>query len=162
MMRFLSYLILAGLFLSACSDRPSDLIPAPNAGKLDDHKVISLAGTLRTEDTDWYGSDDGFTQIVAFNKADYPQAIRATFATMIRTNSHQNKVFAQLYNLTDSIRIACTELSANCECFRWVESEDILPKLPNKPVMLALRIRSEKEGHFVTTNYNSFLTMFNR
>ena len=162
MNRFVIFSLLAAILLVGCSDRPAPLIPAPNAGKLEDEETIAFSGTLRTEDTDWHLSDDGLTQVISFNKADYPQAKRATFATMIRTSSNDNKVYAQLYNLTDSTRVAGTDLYANCECFRWVESEDILERLPNKPVMLALRIRSEKEGFFVMTNYNSFLTMFNR
>lgn len=162
LIRYAFLLVLIGFFFSACTNNPRPLIPAPNAGKLENEEVIPFAGTLRTADTDWYMSDDGFTQIIAFNKADYPQAQRAIFSTMIRTSHSDNKVIAQLYNLTDSIRIACAELSSSCECFHWVDTEDILTKLPNKPVLLALRIRSEKEDFFVTTNYNSFLTMYNR
>lgn len=162
MIRFITLLIFTALLAFACTDKPRPLIPAPNPGKLETKQTISFAGTLRTADTGWYGSDDGVTQIIAFNKADYPQAQHAIFATMIRTSSDQNKVFAQLYNLTDSIRITDSEIFSTCECFRWVETEDILKQLPDKPVLLAVRIRSENEGHFVSTNYNSFLTMYNR
>ncbi len=162
MIRLSTLLLLAVILFSACGTRNPPLIPALNPGKVEDSETVAFAGTLRTADTNWYMSDDGMTQIAAFNKADFPQAKSIGFATMIRTSSSTNKVYAQLYNLTDSIPISNAELSANCECFRWVETEDIMKDLPDKPVMLGLRIRSEKEDYFVSTNYNSFLMIFNR
>ena len=162
MSRLIPLFLLTALLFVACNNGNPPLIPAPNPGNLKNEEVVSFEGTLRTAETEWTMSDDGFTQIASFNKADFRQAKRITFATMIRTSSAENRVFAQLYNVTDSVRIADTELSSACECFRWVESDDIIRNLPDKPVMLALRIRSEKEGFFVMTNYNSFLTVYNR
>jgi hypothetical protein len=155
-------LILLLFLIQACSEHAEPIQPDfdPDPIKLEDVDRLIFAGPLRTEESVWQLSENGFRASALFDKSAFPKAWRATFATTIRTSEIGNKAYAQLYNMTDSVVIAGSELYSDTQYFSWVETADILKHLPDKPVLLAVRIRSEKKGFWVSTRFNSYLSIF--
>lgn len=156
------YFLFLLLFIQACSEEPVPPRPDfdPDPIKLEDVDRLIFAGPLRTTESAWHLSENGFRASALFDKSAFPKAWRATFAATIRTSEINNRVYVQLYNITDSVEIAGSELYADTQYFKWVESVDILKNLPDKPVLLAVRIRSEKDGFWVSTRFNSYLSIF--
>jgi hypothetical protein len=126
-------------------------------------KQVRLAigeSNVSTTSTDWYNTPFQTYRLIKFNKLDFANVDSITFVPSLYTSDAANKVFVQLYNWTDNVVISDSEITSNTPDWIFKESGDLYDKLPNKEVILGIRIKSESSSYFVSTGIVSYLFIY--
>jgi hypothetical protein len=98
-------------------------------------------------------------QFVKFNKHNYiyDRVKSIIFAPSMHTSDKNVSCIIELYNVTDSVPIAGSQLVSNDVSWHFYESQDIKDALPDKEITLSIRIRSQKKGTSVSTGVRNLL-----
>jgi hypothetical protein len=113
-----------------------------------------------TNSTEWYLIEYKTFHLIKFNKLDYSNVDSITFVPSMYTISDLNKVYVELYNLTDNVSINNTQLESNVNDWIFKESKNIYKDLPNKETILGIRLKSENENYVVSTGIRSYLFIY--
>jgi hypothetical protein len=103
------------------------------------------------------------SNIIKFNKLNYTNVASIVFMPSLYAGrdpmipSETTACVAQLYNLTDNVPIAGTELMSDVNAVVFKESGNIYDALPAKEITLAIRIRSTNNKLSVQTGMSSYL-----
>jgi hypothetical protein len=85
-----------------------------------------------------------------FRKSDFSSMRSATLSAYIRCNDAGTTGTVDLYNITDNVPLAGTEISAtDTGDGVWVDSGNFWDNLPDKEIDIAMRIRTSIEGSYV-------------
>lgn len=92
-----------------------------------------------------------------FNKSNYVDIESIVICVPIYISSFDTKCYVDLFNLTDSVSIEDSQIETNSLSIIYVTSSNLIEKMPNRTIDLALRIRSDKSGFGVGVSQNSYL-----
>ncbi|MFD2600870.1 DUF7151 family protein [Flavobacterium suzhouense] len=96
--------------------------------------------------TAWYISPHQSWHLQNFNKHDYANVKSILFVPSLSTPTPENIVTAELYNITDNIPIANTQLTHNSANYVFKYSENIYDALPDHTITLGIRLKNSKSG----------------
>lgn len=113
-----------------------------------------------TNSTDWSSTPFQTYRLIKFNKLNYINVDSITFVPSMYTTDVTNKVFVQLYNWTDNIEIGKSELTSNTNDWIFKESKNLYDQLPNKEIILGIRLKSESSDYTVSTGIRSYLFIY--
>ncbi len=125
-----------------------------------DYFQLEFNGRILTDQSQWYLASNNQSYIKGFNKLNYPYAYTIMFAPVLRSISFHIYCYAELYNITDSVPISKTLVQSNSRGWMEIRSSDILDNLPERIIILAIRLRSENDGMLVATASTSYLYIF--
>jgi len=92
--------------------------------------------------TDWLYTEHESWRLMEFNKHDYPGADAILFVPSIVNFTEGNKVYLELFNITDNVPIAGSTVIHDNTAFVFKFSGDIYESLPDYPVTLAIRVKN--------------------
>lgn len=99
--------------------------------------------------------------LVDFDKRDYPKVDSITFNVELATEVLTDSVYARLFNVTDSVEIPNTLLSASTNgtgsSLVAVHTNNIYKSLPDKKITLAVQLKG-KTGRYVYV-YSPYLKL---
>jgi hypothetical protein len=153
-----NYLVLLTVFsllLISCEGPKGDAGPTGPSGTQglpgDSDKQIrfDLGGGFGTSSTTPFMFDEVYS-LIKFNVYNYTGVDSVVLYGILQSSNSNTNCIVDLYNWTDDVVIAESEIRSNSTSLVWVSSSNIFNELPNKEISLALRIRSENEGIFVT------------
>jgi hypothetical protein len=103
-----------------------------------------------------------FTHLIKFDKTNFSDLSAITFYASIATESLDNTVEMELFNVTDNVSVNNTSLQASTTVtsmvnYKLVFTDNILNELPEKEIDLAIRLKS-KNGNYVYVR-NAFLLL---
>jgi len=138
----------------------------PNDIQKDDpvpHKIkeFEFQGSLSTYSDRWQLAEDIHHYQIELDKRDYREIDSITFTASLRSSNNSSRAFAELYNLTDSASIGNSVLTSQIR--NWlhsVNSEDIARNIPDYPVKLTIRLRSEYNDNYVEVNGKQVLRVY--
>jgi hypothetical protein len=116
-------------------------------------KVYEFQGSLSTYSEHWQLAEDIRQYQIVLDKRDYQEIDSITFKASLRASNNVSRAFAELYNLTDSVSINNSLLTSKIR--NWlhsVNSGDISPNIPDYPILLTIRLRSEYAGNYAEVN----------
>jgi hypothetical protein len=125
-------------------------------------RIYQFDGSVSTSSSEWFLSGSRRAFLLNFDKTKFPHADSIIFVPVIRTSFYTNTCYAELYNVTDSISISGSMVESTYPGWYEIRSGNIFQGLPDKPVTLAVRIRSETDGVFVSTGDINCLYVYNR
>jgi hypothetical protein len=135
----------------------------PGSGQTGGSQIVfQFRGAISTNSSEWFLSGSNKAFLFNFDKTKYPNADSIIFAPVIRTSYFTNICYAELYDVTDSLSISGSMVESTYPGWYITRSGNIYQGLPDKPVTLAVRIRSETEGVTVSTSDFNSLYVFNR
>lgn len=115
---------------------------------------------ISTNSTDWFNTPYQTFRLIKFNKLNYINVDSITFVPSMYTADVTNKVFIQLYNWTDNIEIGNSQLASNTNDYIFKESRNLYDQLPNKEIILGIRLKSESSNYLVSTGIRSYLFIY--
>ncbi|OQP65882.1 hypothetical protein A3860_14920 [Niastella vici] len=120
---------------------------------------LSAVFDVGTSDTTWYMPYYETYQLVKFNKHNYiyDRVKSIIFSPSMHTSDQNVSCIVDLYNVTDSVPIAGSQVVSNDISWHFYESQDIKDALPDKEITLSIRVRSQKMGTFVSTGVRNFI-----
>lgn len=122
------------LSLSACSDHITDNWERETRLQMIDGET----GVYSRPDVDTLQILPPYTQLYRFDKRDYEGVTSISFLTLMATGHSENPAIAKLYNVTDGQVIEESRVTTASTELVWVESGNILDKLPDKPITLGI------------------------
>lgn len=135
-----------------------------NNGGYDEQVRLSFGENyLFTSGTDWVISNNETEHLIKFNKSNYIGADSIVVAMRIATTDVNTKCYGELYNITDGVSIADTQLEttvSNLEPFEYIFSENIFNNLPDYEISLTIRIKSETNGVQVIGGFPSYIFIY--
>lgn len=158
------HVILSGLFISSCDDyaldlgftSPANKVKAPTPGYI---SLVFGEGVV-TQRTSWYLSENTNVYLINFDKWNYPNAVSIVFTPVLKNLSYENFAYAELFNVTYSIPVSRSEVNTNSKGWMEIRSENIMYNLPDKEIILAIRLRTQKKGVLVATDSTNYLRIF--
>jgi len=133
-----------------------------NDGNSDKQIQLLFGGDFGTDLSQWLISPYSTYNLIKFNKQYYVGVDSIVFTCSLKNDDPTNKVYAELFNLTDSLSISNSQIEANKVNYDYIDSKNIYNSLPNKEITLAIRIRTEKNGVWVSTGKTSFLFLYRK
>lgn len=120
---------------------------------------LSAVFDVGTSDTTWYMPNYETYQLVKFNKNNYiyDRVKSIIFTPSMHTSDPNVSCIVDLYNVTDSVPIAGSQVVSNDQSWHFYESKDIKDALPDKEITLSIRVRSQRMGTFVSTGVRNFI-----
>jgi len=120
---------------------------------------LSAVFDVGTSDTIWYMPYYETYQLVKFNKHNYiyERVKSIIFSPSMHTSDPNVSCIVDLYNVTDSVPIAGSQIVSNDPSWHFYESQDIKDALPDKEITLSIRVRSQRMGTFVSTGVRNFI-----
>lgn len=118
---------------------------------------------LFTTGTSWIISDNQNEHLLKFNKTNYLDADSIVVGMRIATTNASTKSFGELYNITDGISIANTELESsvlNTAPFEYTFSSNIFEDLPDYEISIGMRMRSETGGVQVIGGFPTYIFVY--
>ena len=109
---------------------------------------LKFDGGLTTIISD-YKDVNYYSSLIRFNIDYYPIVDSVIFSTLMSTEDSTNNCIVDLYNYTDGVEIANSEISTSSKKSIWVSSGNLLDKLPHKEITLLARVKSENGTSFV-------------
>ena len=97
-----------------------------------------------TCDTTWAMTEHESFQLHDFNKLNYPHVSSILFVPSIYSLEESNTVTLELYNVTDSVPIANTQISSNVVRYIFKYSGNIYNDLPDHAVTLCIRVKNSR------------------
>jgi hypothetical protein len=160
----------SGFKIDSGLDINSNLVLDPNEITLT--KYLCLPGSdkqvrlevgesnVGTNSPDWFNTPFQTFRLIKFNKLNYSNVDSITFVPSMYTPIASNKVYVQLYNWTDNVEIANSELTSNTTDYIFIESKNIFDQLPNKEITLGIRLKSESSNYYVSTGIRSYIFVY--
>jgi len=120
---------------------------------------LSAVFDFGTSDTTWYIPYYETYQLVKFNKRNYnyDRVKSIIFSPSMHTSDKNVSCIIELYNVTDSVPIAGSRVVSNDPSWHFYESPDIKDALPDKEITLSIRVKSQKQGTFVSTGVRNWI-----
>ncbi|MBS1911214.1 MAG: hypothetical protein JST22_04450 [Bacteroidetes bacterium] len=149
-------IVLAVVALAGCGKESS-------TGPVLDRQIrlpITLQG-YGYRDTTWWGSANLDNTLPKFDKRNYQGVDSIIWIASISTSTATVPIRAQLYNLTDSVAIAGSEISTFSTRPVVVQSGNIFAALPDHEITLGYRMRSEGANVYVQLD-GALLFMYRR
>jgi hypothetical protein len=97
--------------------------------------------------------------IMDFNKNNYKNCSSIVFVGHLTSSNALDKCYLEIFNLTDSIIIPNSTISTS-NGNKWYESENLINDFPDKDIDLTLKLRSGRDGTFVSFNSASIYINF--
>jgi hypothetical protein len=113
-----------------------------------------------TNSTDWFNTPFQTFRLIKFNKLNYSNIDSITFVPSMNTPIATNKVYVELYNWTDNVEITNSQLTSNTPDWIFKESKNLYNQLPDKEIILGIRLKSEASSYFVSTGIRSYLFIY--
>lgn len=113
-----------------------------------------------TNSTDWYNTPFKTYRLIKFNKLNYTNIDSITFVGSLYTPDVSNKVYVQLYNWTDNVEIGNSILISNVDDWIFKESRNLYNQLPDKEIILGIRVKSEYSNYSVSTGIRSYIFIY--
>ena len=107
--------------------------------------------------TEWQYTEHNSWQLHDFNKMDYQNVKSILFVPSIVCYDEGSSTTLELFNLTDNVPIANTELTHNSTNFVFHYSENIYDYLPDYPISLCIRVKNKTEDSCGGTGTFSYL-----
>jgi hypothetical protein len=140
---FLVILLIITFYSCHCPDENEE---APGRESVND-KQIRFRFNFYTGQN-WYGDSSGtvlnYYSIIKFNINNYPNVDSAIFVAKLGIWDSSNFCFADLYNLTDNVKISNSTLKTNSRTSIYVQSMNIVSSFPKKEITLSIYLRSQK------------------
>ncbi len=120
---------------------------------------LSAVFDVGTSDTAWTIPYYETYQLVKFNKHNYiyDRVKSIIFTPSMHTSDQNVSCIVELYNVTDSVPIAGSQVVSNDLSWHFYESQNIKDALPDKEITLSIRIKSQRNGTFVSTGVRNLL-----
>lgn len=115
---------------------------------------------IGTSSEEWYLSADPTYNFPDFNKNYFQNVDSIIFVPSLNTIDPYTKCIVELYNITDQVPIQNSLVESYSQGWNFSYSKNIYDYLPDKKIDLGMRIRSEKEGNFVSTGMVSYLYIY--
>jgi hypothetical protein len=150
------------LTLSSNEVQNTRFICLPSGMQVGDKQIRIEIGesNVGTYATDWFIIEFQTFHLIKFNKHNYANVDSITFVPSMYTSSSSNKVYVELFNLTDNVPIGNTLLTSNTNEWIFKESGNIYDLLPDKEITLAIRLKSENPDYYVYTGIRSYLFIY--
>ena len=133
-------------------------------GGFDEQVRLSFGESfLFTTGTDWIISANQNEHLLKFDKTNYLDADSIIVGMRIATTNAAVTCFGELYNITDDVSIANTELSStvtNTEPFEYTFSGNIYNDLPDYEISIGMRIRSGTNGTQVIGGFPTYIFIY--
>jgi hypothetical protein len=112
-----------------------------------------------TCETGWYLSQHDTFYLHDFNKLDYTNVASILFvpSMYVTENDVNNFITVELFNITDNVPIPNTQITSYENAYIFKYSENIYDALPNYPITLAIKLKSNDTGSCVMLGYVSYL-----
>jgi len=128
----------------------SNFICNGDSGNLELDNLVRLelgSPDVSTCGNEWFMTEFETFMLHDFNKLDYQNVNSILFVPSMHGASNANGYFvvAELFNVTDNVPIANTQLTHDNTNYVFKYSENIYDYLPDYPVTLAIRIRVEDQ-----------------
>jgi len=108
----------------------------------------STGSYMGISDTSWYLVNNPDYVLVNFDKSNYSQLSSVTFSASIWSDNASNYCSVELYNLTDGNSIPNSIITSNQRMVNsyadYIESDNFINSLPDKPIDIAVRIKSSE------------------
>jgi hypothetical protein len=154
---FVALIFLLGS-LSACDPNASTFPQMGPQTNVDNVKMTTIKYSVRqlTSSTEWTYLAPENVDITLYRSAD-----SVTFAASLRCQQSDAFGIAELYNFDDENPISGSQVVSNVRAyFKYVESQDILPRFPKEKVQIGIRIRSSEEGVPIEISYESAINIY--
>lgn len=97
-------------------------------------------------DTIWSNPYEKYWKnLIGFDKLNYSKLTSIVISVPMYSAVSDKKCYVDLFNLTDSVSIEGSLIETNSAKMIIVNSQNLLNSLPNKPIDLALRIKSSEK-----------------
>lgn len=129
-------ILLVSIFLGSCKKYLKE-------GDLDKQITLDFAlSSYGTQARD-FETAPPYSHIIDFDKRDYPKVDSITFHANLFTNTSDDTAFVRLFNVTDNVEIANSEIysSATTVSQPEVRTNNIFKSLPDKKITLAIQLR---------------------
>jgi hypothetical protein len=137
--------------------------PVPSGNNSDKQIRIEIGeSNVPTISTDWYMVEFQTFRLIKFNKLNYYNVDSITFVPSMYTSDPTNTVTVELFNVSDNVPIANTQISSNVNDWIFKESQNIYQHLPEKEITLGIRLKSENSDYSVSTGIRSYLFIYKR
>ena len=124
---------------------------------------LKFLGTdVGTSDTTWTLAPYQTLHLIKFDKRNYVRVDSIIFTCSLYTPNSSNTAYAELYDLTDSSSILNSQVQSNMTDYLYFDSRNIFASLPNKEIVLAVRVRSQNYGAFIETGLNAYLFLYRK
>ncbi|MGH1364060.1 MAG: collagen-like triple helix repeat-containing protein [Calditrichia bacterium] len=90
--------------------------------------------------------------IVNFDIRNYVDVDSVVVVTLLDSNNPAVQAISSLYNATDTLKIAGSDMISSAGTSEWVQSGNILSSLPQREVDLTLSIRTTNSSEFVAVS----------
>lgn len=159
MIKTISLFMFIGLSLLFSSCKKEDITPVENITPVEDitpvlDKEVRLVFPFQYWSTNQTHFDllPSFTHLIRFNKTNYSNLNSITFYASIATESLDNTVEVELFNVTDTVSVNNTSLQASTAKttminYKLVLTDNILNELPEKEIDLAVRLKSKNSNY---------------
>lgn len=133
-------------------------------GGFDEQVRLSFGESfLFTTGTDWVMSHNQNEHLIKFDKTNYLDADSIVVGMRIATTNASTTCFGELYNITDNVSIANTQLSStviNTAPFEYTFSGNIFDDLPDHEISIGMRIRSGTDGTQVIGGFPTYIFIY--
>ena len=124
-------------FFSACRKETIAVAPA-----LDKEIRIQFPVSPYYTNATTFQSLPESSNLLNFNKQDYPNVNLITFNVVIRAANAKDSVYARLFNVTDNVEVANSTIVMSRVIAQQKSSTNIYFSLPNKNIDLAIQVKS--------------------
>ena len=124
-------------------------------------QVYEFQGSMSTYSEQWQLTQDNQRYIIVLDKRDFLEIDSIIFKASLRASNYDSRALVELYNLTDSVSISNSLLTSRIR--NWlhsVHSGDISRNIPDYPVKLTIRLRSEYAGNYAEVNGKQVLLVY--
>ncbi|WP_161888040.1 hypothetical protein [Pontibacter russatus] len=152
MNKCLSLVILIGLILLFSACKKEDVIPPLDK----EVRLVFPFDYWSTNKTDFDLLPEP-THLIKFKKTNFSDLSSITLYASIATESLDNTVEVELFNVTDNVSVDNTSLQASTKIttminYKLVFTDNILNKLPEKEIDLAIRLKSYNGKYVYVTS----------
>jgi hypothetical protein len=156
-------LVVVGFFFSGCKGPKGDVGITGlqgETGSSDKQIELRFMGSVGTTDTIWTISPYQSFFLTKFDKRNYVGVDSVIFTCPLYNLDSTNIVYAELYDVTDSVSIQYSQIQHGYTNYWLYDSNNIYTYLPSKEITLAIRIRSKKVGAYVSTGDGAYIFLF--
>lgn len=126
-------------------------------------RLVIGGNGLNTRSTEWELSQYQTFHLIKFNKLDYANVDSITFVPSMSIlldpmfPAQTTTCHVELFNVTDNVPINNSQLHSNLDEYIFFETGNLYDDLPDREIVLGLRIKSDNPNLAVATGIRSYI-----